>query len=71
MKIERPSQVILTSKEGEVKMTIDMNITLNINAGTVAVSTDAKVSSTEKLPDFEYQIPDFGSDERIDFGKKV
>jgi hypothetical protein len=77
-KLFRPSQisqVVVTSKDGEVHMTIDLTINLNLNTGDVSIGAIEAKKGTEsapiKSPDFEWEIPDFDKDEKIEFGKKV
>jgi hypothetical protein len=70
----RPSDVKIVTKDGELKVSITLDLNINMNGSIEAVSGDVKgmVSKKESLVDAEdkvaWAIPDFAS-EKINFGK--
>jgi len=76
----RPSTVKVLSQDGEVKVTIALELTINLNSDGLQVSAAARedgVSETvekKKLKQKEetamWEIPDFGPVPKVDFGKK-
>jgi hypothetical protein len=61
-----------TTKDGECKINICLDLNININSGEVVVNaqniTPLKKQEEKKKEDV-YMIPDFGSSQIIDFGK--
>jgi len=64
----KPNQVVVTTKAGECRITLDINIHLDGQGKYVGM--DAK--QAEDTPDdFKWAIPDFQAEDFIDFGKEV
>ena len=70
----RPSDVKIITKDGELKVSITLDLNINMNGSIEAMSVDGKPSmKKENLIDnlddkVTWAIPDFAS-EKIDFGK--
>jgi hypothetical protein len=73
----RPQTKIVqtVTKEGEVEVTIKMDITINLASDGLVLAQaqggsqggNSFVSDNDKV---EWAIPDFGDTEKVDFGKK-
>lgn len=70
----KPSSVKVVSQEGEVKVTIALELTINLNSDGLKVSASSEVGKVEKQKDSEdkvlWEIPDFGPVPKLGFGKK-
>lgn len=79
--VVRPSNVTIVNGPdgmGKLLITLELNINLNTNGVQVTagkeqpVATPVKLEGTPQEPDdFNFEIPDFGSGERINFGREV
>jgi hypothetical protein len=58
----------VVTKNGEVKLDIQLHLDININAEGVQVGASA-LKAEQSDSEIDWVIPDFGSDERIQFGK--
>jgi|OpeIllAssembly_1097287.scaffolds.fasta_scaffold403144_2 propanediol dehydratase small subunit len=59
----------VVTKEGEVKLDITLHLDITINAGEVKISASTLKEQAKDADDIQWTIPDFGSTERIQFGK--
>lgn len=72
----RPNSVKVVTQDGEVQVTIALELTINLNANGLDVSANSQdtnyVSAVKKPKDdkVEWEIPDFGAFPKVDFGKK-
>lgn len=70
----RPSDVKIITKDGELKVSITLDLNINMNGSVeVAANTISSISKKETLVDniddkVSWAIPDFAS-EKINFGK--
>jgi hypothetical protein len=71
----RPNDVRVVTKDGEVKISISLDLNINLNQSNMEVKMDdfslsEKKSNSSSIEDKTiWQIPDFSSSEKIDFGK--
>jgi len=69
-----PAQIVMT-KDGEIRVTIALELNININgAGEVSASAVPKVD--DKLPkskfdEVEWDLPDLSSGVKVEFGKNI
>jgi len=70
----KPGSVKILTQDGEIQVSIALELTINLNTDGVKVSAQAVEQRTEKKmespKDSEFMIPDFGSSPKIDFGKR-
>ena len=75
----RPGSVKVLSQDGEVRVTIDLQLTINLNGDglTVGATATAANGNLESLAEkmvkadkIAWEIPDFGPVPKVDFGKK-
>jgi len=71
----RPTKVHVISKEGEVQLNITIDLNINLNTGNVDFKVNKPVESKvekEKEEDEKtiWAIPNFGSKDKVKFGKK-
>ena len=70
----KPSSVKVISQEGEVKVTIALELTINLNSDGLKVSGAPEAGKAERRKDSEdkvlWEIPDFGPVPKLGFGKK-
>lgn len=74
----RPGSVKVLTQDGEVRVTIDLQLTINLNGDGLTVGASASsVNHTEPVTDrkqrterVEWEIPDFGPVPKVEFGKK-
>lgn len=71
----KPGTVKVSSKDGEVQvsLTIDLNLSLNSDGlvvGTRSVEASYSGAPSKEKEKFEWAIPDFEDAPKIDFGKK-
>ena len=60
----------VVTKNGEVKLDINLHLDININAEGVKVSASTlKAQQSEEDEAIDWVVPDFDGDERIQFGK--
>ena len=66
----RPSDVKIITKDGELKVSITLDLNINMNGSIEAMSVDGKPSAKKETLDDKvaWAIPDFVS-EKINFGK--
>lgn len=67
----RPSDVKIITKDGELKVSITLDLNINMNGSVETVSVDGKSTVKKEALDDKvaWAIPDFVS-EKINFGKK-
>ena len=67
----RPSDVKIITKDGELKVSITLDLNINMNGSMEALSVDGKSTVKKETLDDKvaWAIPDFVS-EKINFGKK-
>lgn len=75
----KPGSVKLVTKDGEIQVSLTIDLNLNINADgslgpsraeTSQVNEESKVQSQNTKEKFEWAIPDFEDAPKINFGKK-
>ena len=66
----KPGSVKILTHDGEVQVSIALELTINLNTDGVKVSAQAVEQKRESPKDSEFMIPDFGSSPKIDFGKR-
>jgi hypothetical protein len=75
----KPGSVKLVTKDGEIQVSLTIDLNLNINADgslgsssteTSQVNEESKVKSQNTKEKFEWAIPDFEDAPKINFGKK-
>lgn len=75
----RPSSVKVLTQDGEVHVTISLELTINLNSEGLHVSGEAthqrqdvidKPKEKSKKEDVMWEIPDFGTSPKVDFGKQ-
>jgi hypothetical protein len=66
----RPSDVKIITKDGELKVSITLDLNINMNGSIEALSVDGKSTIKKETSDDKvaWAIPDFVS-EKINFGK--
>lgn len=70
-----PGQIVTVVKDGECRVSITLDLNININqSGEVSASASVVGQERTKIPakdmdKVEYEIPDFTSDLKVDFGK--
>jgi hypothetical protein len=68
----RPGDVQVITKEGECLVNIQMELTIKLdgsNLSIAGVSAQAKQAQAEEEK-VDWQIPDFGSNQKLKFGKE-
>jgi hypothetical protein len=73
----KPGAVKVLTKEGEVAVTIAIELTVNLNADNLNIKSQV-INSQEKINNQEeevkdssfWEIPDFDLGPKVDFGKK-
>lgn len=67
------NQVQIITREGEVKIKLEIDININGRDITVRAAAEQKGGGTrlEEVEDNIWAIPDFGGGEKINFGKEV
>lgn len=66
----KPGSVKILTQDGEVQVSIALELTINLNTDGVKVSAQTVEYKKESPKDSEFMIPDFGSSPKIDFGKR-
>ena len=70
----KPSSVKVITQDGEVKVTIALELTINLNSDGLKVSANSEIQKIDKPKDSEekvlWEIPDFGPVPKLGFGKK-
>lgn len=73
----KPNSVKIITQDGEVKVTIALELTINLNSDGIKVSATAETQKNEpfipknKTEDKTlWEIPDFGIAPKVGFGKK-
>lgn len=69
----RPQEVKIITKDGELQVSIVLELNINLNGGGLDVTAQAReVRPVDKHKEEEMQwaIPDFGTSPKIDFGKR-
>jgi hypothetical protein len=65
----KPSDVKVTTKDGEVKISISLDLNINLNQNTIDIETSGIDLAKKEEDQTIWQIPEFNSSEKIDFGK--
>jgi hypothetical protein len=69
----KPSEVKIITKDGELEITLKLDINININQSDIVVKSEGtvtKVKEETKLEDkANWEIPDFGPSPKLKFGK--
>lgn len=74
----RPGAVKVLTQDGEVQVTIALELTINLNTDGLQLSAQSRPESIETKPkevkkkfdDVMMEIPDFAPAPKVDFGKK-
>jgi hypothetical protein len=68
----KPGTVKIMTQDGEVQVSIALELTINLNTDGVKVSAQAIKQEQEELvkEKNDWMIPDFGDSPKLDFGKK-
>lgn len=75
----RPGAVKVVTQDGEVHVSISLELTINLNSDGLHVGAEAasnykdvidKPKEKAKKDDVMWEIPDFGTSPKVDFGKK-
>jgi len=72
----KPGSVKITTQDGEVQVTIALELTINLNTDGVKVYAQAVEQKKEEIQQEiqqekdEWMIPDFGASPKLDFGKR-
>lgn len=68
----RPGSVKIMTQDGEVQVSISLELTINLNTDGVKVSAQAVEGKVVEKPQEkdEWMIPDFGSSPKLNFGKR-
>lgn len=78
----RPGSVKVRSQDGEVQVTIALELTINLNTEGLSIAAAAapiqaqqqgvleNAKEKAKKNDVVWEIPDFGTTPKVDFGKK-
>jgi hypothetical protein len=71
----KPGSVKIMTQDGEVKVTIALELTINLNSDAVHIAAANNENVLEKSKSFkenkiDWMIPDFGTSTTVDFGKK-
>jgi hypothetical protein len=71
--VVRPSTVIISNgaSEGHLKITLELNINLNSNGIQASVTAAEAKEDVGHDKEFEFAIPEFESQNKVDFGKSV
>jgi hypothetical protein len=64
----KPHEVKIITKEGECQVSITLDLNINLNGEIAQVTTKVKQKEEEKEENV-WEIPDFSSGEKINFGK--
>jgi hypothetical protein len=68
----KPNDVKVITKDGEVKISLSLDLNINLNQNTVDVDIGSPILNKKQVDDNDktiWQIPDFSSNEKINFGK--
>lgn len=71
----KPGTVKILTNDGEVQVSISLDLTINLNTDGIKVAAQAteisKKNNESSIPDGgDWLIPDFDASPKIDFGKK-
>ena len=64
-----PGKVTVLTQDGEVKVTIALDLTINLNTDGVQVTAQARKESKEEK-EADWAIPDFNASPKLEFGKR-
>lgn len=75
----KPNTVKVVTKDGEMHMTISLEITINLNSDNLKVTAAPSVVvpqmeqkvATQKIEEPMWEIPDFAPMPKVEFGKKA
>ena len=70
----KPGSVKILTQDGEVQVSITLELTINLNTDGVNVSAQTTAQAIEQKKEMpqekdEWMIPDFGASPKLDFGK--
>lgn len=65
----RPGQVRVITKDGECVVAITLELTINLNDNGVRATVVEKEEVVEKPKETPWEIPDFTSSPKINFGR--
>lgn len=68
-RVIRPTQIKVVPRDGEIEITLNINITLDGKIVASADEAETEVTATEEDDETNYMIPDFSSGLKLDFGK--
>jgi uncharacterized protein YjhX (UPF0386 family) len=72
----RPGSVKVITQDGEVQVSIALELTINLNTDGLQLSAQGRPESIEKSKELKkkddvmMEIPDFAPSPKVDFGKK-
>lgn len=66
----RPQEVRVITKEGEIQVSLVIDLNINLSGGVEATSVKVKEVSEKLKEETEWAIPDFQPTPKIAFGKK-
>lgn len=69
----KPSEVKIITKDGELEITLKLDINININQSDIVVKSEGTVTQVKEEKKLEdkanWEIPDFGPSPKLKFGK--
>jgi hypothetical protein len=69
----KPSELKIVTKDGELEISIKLDINVNINQGDIVVKSDVIATKTKEVKELEekanWEIPDFSPSPKLKFGK--
>lgn len=69
-----PSQIVMT-KDGEIRVTIALELNININSAGQISTTICEPPENElpksKFDEVEWELPELSSGVKVEFGKKI
>lgn len=70
--ITPPQMMIISTKDGEVKVTITLELNINLNtSGEATGNVSLKEAPKSKYEEINWEMPELTSGKKIEFGKKV
>lgn len=65
----KPGSVKVITKDGEIQISITLDLNINLNSNGIVVNENVLTKKEEEKTSSEWMIPEFGSSEKINFGK--
>jgi hypothetical protein len=65
----KPAQATVVTKNGELEITIKLDLNINLNSSGVAIEAQAIEQKPETKEEPIWALPSFVSKERVKFGK--